>query len=186
MSNTIVLDMPRSNGFLTPGDREKLTGEQSLEDYSNVSEWKKRVRNSITGVYEDMALLEASPYWTSDDFAKVFRNANNNTAVLSPLSIEGRENGISGVRAQTKIYGDTINNFAENLEDLDIGSSWQDTEEVEREVQEMFVRNVTTVITDVLHLVGATDDDVIREFFEDVWPERERALEIVEDELANG
>jgi hypothetical protein len=172
--------------MLTPKDRKKLTGEQDVTELQNISDWKGKVQQSIAATYEDMALLDASPYWDDEDFAKVFRDKHRNTGLFSRMSETGIDTGSGAVEAQTKIYGDSVNNFANNLRDLDIDGSWQESENVEQEVQEMFVRNVANVITDVLHLVGVTDDDVVREFFEDVWPKKEEALKIIGKELSDG
>lgn len=175
--------MARQPGILTPADRDKLTGKQSLDDYSNVSTWKGRIRESIRQANDDMSLLQASPHWDDDDFLKIYRDSHRNTNLVGPLSMEGVEKGADSATAQSKIYGDAVQKMAEELENVDIDGSWQESDDMQQAVQQMFVRNIVRVFTDVLEVQGVTDDDVVREFFEDVWPEKERALDIVENEL---
>lgn len=178
--------MERDTGFLTNGQRKYLTGEKDLDEHPNKWEFKKRVRKRISGSFDDLELLRQSPYWTDEDFAKVARETRQpNTGILEPMDDNTVEQHLDGVKSQSKIYGDAVHNMAEDIEEIELEGDWDDTEE---QVQEIFVQHITDVMTDVLNVVteGDITDDVTEEFFEDVWPDRDRALEIVQRELSNG
>lgn len=175
--------MARNYGFLTERDREYLTGEKDINSLSNPRDKKQDIRKSITAAEQDYQLLARSPYWTDEDFEQVWTPQERNTGIMRQMRGSDVETAVESTIGQSQIYGDAVRGIAEDLQDLDISGDWQDEEGLESAVQEMFVSNIVRVFEDVLAVIGATDEEIVREFFRDVWPDKERALEIVDAEL---
>lgn len=177
--------MARDTGFLTESQREYLTGEKDLDDHSNPWQFKSRIRKRVNGSFEDLALLRESPYWSDEDHEKIARDPlQPNTGVLASMDTDTKERHIDGVRSQAKIYGDSVQGFVEAIENMDeIDGSWQDSDDMERELKNVFARQVVHVVDDVLNLVGVSDRDTKMEIFEDAWPDREQVVKVANEEL---
>lgn len=171
---------------MTESQREYLTGEKDLDDHSNPWQFKSRIRKRVNGSFEDLALLRESPYWSDEDHEKIARDPlQPNTGVLGAMDADTKEKHIGGVRSQANIYGDSVRRFAEAIENIDeIDDGWQEGEDKEKMVKEMFARQVVHVIDDVLNIVGVSNKETKMEIFEDAWPDRGQVVDVAKEELS--
>lgn len=174
--------MGRSYGILTEAQREHMSGERDIDDLENPWQMKKRIRESIRQSQEDLHLLNISPHWTQEDAERIVRETGRpNSKMLKPINPEFVEAGVGSVKEQSKIYGDSVKAIAEALENLDVDSDWDD-----ESVQELFVKQVVRVWKDAFKITGegVNNEEAIRELFTEMWPEREKALSVIEKELS--
>lgn len=64
-------------GFLTPTQRDYLRGEKDLDDYSNPSQFKKRIRQRIQQAQRDWELLNESEVMDEEELQRALRNINH-------------------------------------------------------------------------------------------------------------
>lgn len=177
--------MARQPGFLTKADREKLRGKQDMDEYSNVSQWKGRVRESLAQAYRDKALLEESSLWDDEDHMKVLRETHKNTPLTPPLSEDDIDRGISVMLAEAKTYEIDLALFlADELEDI------SESEEIEKEIQKritedmrpkrkanelrkMFAHFVVKEWLDTFSTGNVSRPDEVVEDLVDIWPDRD-------------
>ena len=183
--------MPRNYGFLTDGDREKLTSEEI--EIESESDWRRKVRKSVSASYEDMVLLEESPHWDDEDHKKALRPNYENTGVAPSLTDEDIDRGISAVLAEAKTYqSDLALSLADELDEM--MESEELEEEIERritedmrqgvlkrEVREIFAEFVVKEWRDVLTTADVLQPDKVIEDMVKIWPDRDTIRAKAED-----
>lgn len=189
----MVQDYP---GFLTESQRDYLRGEKDLDDHSNPSQFRRRVRNRINGMQKDLMLLNWSPHFDEDDLAKTVRDPGSYQQLGRgvEMSDEQIEQSIEIAEAMSKIYGANavveLSNLLRQMtegdqKDIEEELDDMDGDDMETAIREMYVREIASQTAEVLRNSGVSNpEDVVIDFFESLWPDRSRAIRIAKSEVS--
>lgn len=188
-------------GFLTEFQRAYVRGEKNLDDHSNPSVVKRRLRNRISGAEKDEALLEESDEeWVSDVLHRAPRNVHDPRGDDAPMTDEAVESYQGAAKAKAESVGvqsDSIELILETLE-ADIEEVQQKLEATEDGFRDEVVRElVQDTYTELFAKVfvmscdgmveGWADDvdtkEVVEVMIESIWPTKEQVLESAKEQL---
>lgn len=172
-------------GFLTESQRKYLRGDKDISEHSNPSVVRGRIRHRLSGMLEDLKLVQESKFMNGDNLAKTtFGTENYQQLGRQGLETDQVETGMASAKGISQLYGgEFIQNLTDTLEELEVDGDLNNEDDLTEAVQELYVENVIGVMVDSMDAYGVDEEPVIRDFIRNVWPEKDKALEIMESVL---
>lgn len=165
-------------GFLSETQREYLAenNEKSLEGYSNPSVWWDRVRQRYEGALMDLALLGS---YTGRDEERVKELQESARQQLNGMGWQYKEGApLAGIHAAHAI--------ASTYDDGELMQLINPMQEVAKEVRQEREFTQKFIVKAVLSVLqsGNPGEEEILTYLNSYWPDRERVIEIAEQELS--
>lgn len=172
-------------GFLTESQRKYLRGERDITEHSNPSVVRARIRERVSGSLRDLQLVKNAEWMNGENLAKTIYGNNISQVGRHGISDEQVKQGQDVAEGVAQLYGsEFVENLTEQLEELEVEADGIETaDDMEGFVQELFISNSIAVMIDALRSYGLNEKTVIRDFISNVWPDRDKALDITETVL---